>query len=390
MRASKFYLFMTYSYDDILNLCVQSYLSARRNERSSLAQIGFEVDAERLLADLATQLHRRTWHPKPPIVFPNVEPVPREIFAPEFADRVVSHIPYMLLMPVLEDIFIYDSYSCRKGKGTLFGIHRFEHHLRSATNNWQREVHVLSLDISGYFMSINRQLLLNMTLEVIDRYAHRLGDIDWLKYVVREIIMRDPLVDCKFVGNPGLLARVPPQKRMEYAKPGCGIILGDVDSQMFSNLYLNSFDHYVKRELKIHHYGRYVDDAILIHPSADYLNDCMWKCKAYLEERLQLTLHPHKCSIISSNDANTFLGVTVHPHYSRISNIAERRMYNHLLHKACALSPDAEFENLSLLNSYLGYNTGKRCRRTFNAALRRTDARRNLSFDNSKFLNNNH
>ena len=40
--------------------------------------------------------------------------------------------------------------------------------------------------------------------------------------------------------------------------------IGDLTSQLFSNIYLNELDQYVKRELKVQHYGRYVDDFFLV------------------------------------------------------------------------------------------------------------------------------
>ncbi len=39
----------------------------------------------------------------------------------------------------------------------------------------------------------------------------------------------------------------------------------------FSNVYLNEFDHFMKRDLKIKYYGRYVNDFILIHNDKEYL-----------------------------------------------------------------------------------------------------------------------
>lgn len=377
---------MGYSYEDIHKLCVDGYLDARRHERSKHAQLQFEVGIGHRVGELARSLYKRTWKPSPPFVFATSYPVPREIFAPVFDDRVVSHIVCALIMPVLERLFIYDSYSCRKGKGTQFGVQRFEHFIRSASRNWQKEVYVLSLDISGYFMSIDRQLLLDMVLGVIDRYVYLFRDPDFVRYLVREIIMRNPLDGCQLIGRKRDLCAVPPQKRMECAKPGCGLILGDVTSQMFSNLYLNPFDQFAKRELGIRYYGRYVDDARMVHDSAAYLQECMERSISFLKDNLKLTIHPHKCSICSSNDCNTFLGVDVNPWYSRISRNAERRLYTSLLHMDCDASVQSRQD---ALNSYVGYAANKHCRRTFNAALRRNKVRKELRFDNKKFIINN-
>ena len=70
---------------------------------------------------------------------------------------------------------------------------------------------------------------------------------------------------------------------MFYAKPNCGLLIGNLTSQLFSNVYLNLLDQFIKRILKIKHYGRYVDsspsvfsdsDANTRRNSDDYVSGC--------------------------------------------------------------------------------------------------------------------
>ncbi len=42
-----------------------------------------------------------------------------------------------------------------------------------------------------------------------------------------------------------------------------GLPIGNLTSQFWANVYLNSFDHFVKRELRCGGYVRYVDDFLL-------------------------------------------------------------------------------------------------------------------------------
>ena len=51
-------------------------------------------------------------------------PVQREIFAADFRDRVVHHLVIGELDALFERTFIHDSYSCKQGRGTLFGVRR--------------------------------------------------------------------------------------------------------------------------------------------------------------------------------------------------------------------------------------------------------------------------
>lgn len=46
----------------------------------------------------------------------------REVIAADFRDRLVHHLLFNFLNPHLEKLLIHDCYSCRKGKGTGFGI----------------------------------------------------------------------------------------------------------------------------------------------------------------------------------------------------------------------------------------------------------------------------
>jgi hypothetical protein len=61
-----------------------------------------------------------------------------------------------------------------------------------------------------------------------------------------------------------------------------GVPIGNLMSQTFANVFLNSLDHFCKRVLKIRHYGRYMDDGIMVAP--DRLTGLQWleKISAHL------------------------------------------------------------------------------------------------------------
>jgi len=52
------------------------------------------------------------------------DPKPRIIYASSFYERVVHHAIMNIIEPRLESFAIYDSYACRKGKGTHKAIIR--------------------------------------------------------------------------------------------------------------------------------------------------------------------------------------------------------------------------------------------------------------------------
>jgi len=82
------------------------------------------------------------------------------------------------------------------------------------------------------------------------------------------------------------------------------------------NVYLNSFDHFVKRELRCPAYLRYVDDFLLF--TDDKATLARWR--ALVVERLaawRLTIHPH-AQPRPVGEGIPFLGFTVFPDRRRL------------------------------------------------------------------------
>jgi len=129
-----------------------AYYAARSNKRNTINALKFEKHFEHNLFKLCEDIIERKYDPQPSICFIVNKPVKREIFAADFRDRVVHHYIYNHISPVFEKTFINDSYSCRKGKGTHYGIQRLDHFIRSCSHNYSKDCYILKLDIKGYFM----------------------------------------------------------------------------------------------------------------------------------------------------------------------------------------------------------------------------------------------
>ena len=351
---------MTYTYEEIHRRVTNGYLKARSEERNTPAQLEFEMHLENNLRALSFELYLRKWSPLPLDWFVLTKPSVREVFAPQFRDRVVSHVLFEILMPVYDRLFIYDSYSCRIGKGTLFGIRRFEHHLRSVTNNYTREAYVLNLDISGYFMSIDRQILYGLIHAEIEKYARFCADFDlaFTEDLAQTFLFRNPLAGCQYHGNPCLKKLVQPNKSLFGQPERVGLPIGDVINQLNSNIYLNSFDHFVKRALHIHGYGRYVDDSRSVHQSRAYLEECKEQSAEYLKDVLHLNLNARKSTITSAYEPNTFLGATIMPYYKTANEKSIqkfKRTMKDINRRIAAGEPMDLTSELSKINSALGY-----------------------------------
>ena len=329
--------------DRLLNL---AYLDARQNERNRNAQLRFELDLENNIRNLRTRLWKREYTPDPPICF--VIDTPREIFAPQFQDRVVSHLLFNMIAPLFDPLFIYDSYSCRKEKGTLFGIERLEHHLRSCTENYTKRAYVLCLDISGYFMNINKQTLYNILITEMNKHKNtweKVIDYNFVDYLFRAILFRDPTKGAIKLGNPNNWNKLPSYKSLFNALPGIGLTIGDITSQLFSNIYMDPTDQYIKRDLGCKHYGRYVDDLRIVHNDKNFLHDISIKIGNFINTNLGLSLNTTKTRIIRADKTVDFLGARIRKGRRYVApstavNFAKKAYVG---------------QDISILNSYIGY-----------------------------------
>ena len=161
--------------EDLLNDVLEAYYEARKRKRNTRSQVSFEMNLEHNLVELYDELRLRTWKPSCGLCFISEEPVKREVFASPFRDRVVHHLLFDYISPIFERLFIYDSYSCRKGKGTLKALERYEHHIRACSNNYTGNCYILQLDLKGYFMSIDKARLYKIIKADLEMMRHRKG-----------------------------------------------------------------------------------------------------------------------------------------------------------------------------------------------------------------------
>ncbi len=355
----------------------QAYLDARRNKRNTSSQLRFEFNLEHNLIELYEELVDRRYKPRPCTCFIIEDPVKREVFASDFRDRVVHHLYYNYVAPVFERTFIYDSYSCREGKGTLFGIERLEHHLRSVTNNYTREAYILKLDIQGYFMNIRRDLLLEKVLGTLDKYwSRKVGNTDsqpgfnaltWadvvprdlIEWLSRVIILKDPLKDCIIRGKKNDWKNLPPSKSLRCSPQNVGLPIGDLTSQLFSNVLLNDLDWYVTHTLGFAHYGRYVDDFYLCSTNKLALKRAIGGIRIFLADR-GLTLHPKKIVLQRADERIRFLGAEIYPYYRWVRSRTVVKFNNAINEIMCQnaqnqLTDEQKQYVVSVLKSYLGY-----------------------------------
>jgi RNA-directed DNA polymerase len=273
-----------------------SYLQARKNKRNTHNQLRFEMYQEDGLMQLAKAIYERRYIPKPCIAFIINKPVMREIFAADFTDRIVHHLLYRCIYPIIDHKLINDTYSCRVGKGTSYGINRVNKFIRSCSNNYSIETYILKLDIQAYFMNMQHQIIYDKVLAMLpDKKQYYLGiSRDTVLYLLRQTIFNPVKENCRIKGSRNDWNGLPSSKSLFYYPNNTGLPIGNLTSQVFGNIYMNDFDQYVKRELKINYYGRYVDDMVFVHNDKGYLQSLIPKLSSFLHSILKLNIHPNK------------------------------------------------------------------------------------------------
>ncbi|OPZ97480.1 MAG: Reverse transcriptase (RNA-dependent DNA polymerase) [Bacteroidetes bacterium ADurb.Bin416] len=348
----------------------RAYYDARKHKRNTLNQLRFEMNLEENLVELYRDILEGRYRVGRSVCFIVNKPVKREIFAADFRDRVVHHLLYNYLSPVFEPVFIDDSYACRKGLGTLKGIERLEHHIRSCTKNFTLPAYVLKLDIQGYFMSINRNSLYCIIERYLVRHASRFDasvstkggfNLQLVLYLTREVVFNDPTCGCLVRGSRSDWNGLPPSKSLFHSATGCGLPIGNLTSQLFSNIYLNELDRFIKRTLGVKHYGRYVDDFFLVHPDKWFLLNAEEQIRAFLRDRLDLTLHPKKVYLQETTKGVAYLGAVVKPYRRYMIEKTLRRILqslrdlNALAGRNRPLSTYKQQRLQAGVNSYIGF-----------------------------------
>ncbi|NLY33930.1 MAG: RNA-dependent DNA polymerase [Alcaligenaceae bacterium] len=275
-----------------------AYLKARRGKRYSSSCIRFERDLEGNLIQLQNDLAWGSYKTGNYVRFSVFEPKRRQVSAlGDFRDRVVHHAICLLLNPIYEPRFIFDSYACRVGKGTHLGADRTQEMMRECVAK-HGKLYALKADISKYFASIDHAILKKLI-------RRKISDTKVLTLI-------DEIID----------------SYCEHGKPGKGLPLGNLTSQIFANIYLDSLDQFVKNEKRERWYVRYMDDFIILHPDKQHLQALRLDIQFWLGQNLILSTN-HKTGVfpVSTNKGRglDFLGYHLWPDRRRLRKASLKR-----------------------------------------------------------------
>ncbi|MBR1795995.1 RNA-directed DNA polymerase [Candidatus Saccharibacteria bacterium] len=332
----------------------QAYLEARIGKRGTEDEIRFEVNLFDNIDRLTEAIITRTYKPGRGIAFIVRDPVIREIFAATFKDRVVHHLLYDLSYNWWDRRFIGNSFSCRVGKGTELGWRTMRKDMIKCSKMGKVPSTIYKFDLSGYFMSLNRRLLYERVDWGLKQQFKEAPKIYQLaKYLWHEVIFDHPTEGVTIRGTKHDWRNLPKTKSLFFQPPETGIVIGNLTSQLLSNIYLDQLDRFVKIELGYKYYGRYVDDFYIVIPNTEKarLAKDRKRIELYLGS-LGLKLHPKKCYAQPVEHGVEFLGAKVYLQHvqpgSRVKHNFHRAVYN----TANGLRP-----NFEAITSYTGLMT---------------------------------
>lgn len=335
----------------------EAYFACRKNKRNTINALRFETDFETELFKLRDEIEAGTYQPKRCIAFIVNKPVKREIFAADFRDRVVHHYVIGKVNALFEALFIPNSFACRKNKGTLYGIQKTAAAIRSLSNNYSEDLYVMKLDIAGFFMNINREILFEKLASFLHAHYY-FNDRLQLIELFRKIIFQNPAASCIIKGHTFDWDGLPKNKSLFYSPSDCGLPIGNLTSQVLANFYLHDLDQFIVSLLPDGFYGRYVDDFVMLHKNKQRLIVVKTQIKKYVDEQLQLKIHPNKVYLQHYSKGLPYLGTIIKPGRIYCSRRTKGNFFKvvrqYLAPGKCATLHDTECFVASV-NSYLGH-----------------------------------
>ena len=261
-----------------------------RGKRRRLDVLEFEHQLEANIFALQTDLKSGDYQHGDYQPFTIWDPKQRRIHKAVVRDRLAHQAVVNIIEPLFEQSFIYDSFSCRKGKGTHAGVERLRKFLSQASYGNHRTVYALKCDVHKFFASLEHTKLLN-------KLSNKIIDPQTLELL------------SKIIGS------------FEYT-PNCGIPLGN----LFANIYMHQFDFFVKHALREKYYVRYCDDFVIVSDSRKHLLELLPPIEEFLGRELELKLHPAKVSLRKWNQGIDFLGYVLKPHCTVLRTKTKRRL----------------------------------------------------------------
>lgn len=304
----------------------EAWFAFRRGKCTRADVQHFSRHAEKELFLLRRRLVAGSYRHGPYHTFRIQDPKPRVIRRARVVDRVVHQAIHTELTRLYDRRFLEHVYSGRIGKGVHAGVRAVERMTWRESKNYSRPWFFLKCDIQRFYDSVDHLVLIEIIRKTIDDE--------------RMVAIIETIVSSFYAEGT----------------PGKGLPIGNLTSQVFTNIYLNSFDRFIAQSIGGSRYARFADDFVVVSHDPSVLRSLKAKAERFLAERLKLTLHPQKVTLAPLHHGLDFLGYVLLPHYRRVRSNTVKRMFQKLSVKVAGYySGRVPLEHIERsVSSYLG------------------------------------
>lgn len=349
------------AYDISLTSVLEAYEDCIRHKRSSNSYTEFVMSHETALIDLWKSIRAGCYQPSTSITFVVHYPIPREVFAAAFIDRVVHHWIAQRITPILE-MFFHScgnvTMNCRPGYGTLRAIKTVENNIRRFSENYTRDCWIFKGDISNFFMSLDKVLMMEMVAHLINEHYHG-DDKRTLLYLLGVTISHCPQDNCERHTPIESWGLVPKRKSLFGSDRSKGMPIGNLPSQLLANLYIAVFANWLVNVKEIDTLVIYADDFTFLMRDKAEICKLIPEIRRFLDEQLLVKLHPDKIYIQHYKHGTKFVGAVIKPGRNYVSSRTIGRFWEKCVeyNKANRTHEEklASLERyVATINSYLG------------------------------------
>ena len=328
----------------------EAMLSTRKNKRRSQDSVEFEIHWERKLFNLIDDINTRTISPTA-YTFVTKENS-REVFACEFAMRIIHHFIDKRLRPILEAELTQYTFNNRVGYGPVQAIEQVIHNIDKCTEHYTKDAYIIQWDIKGYFPNAIQDTVYKQLSDLVLR-KYIGDDKEDLLYMIRASIYSYPTHHC-YRKSPLCFWESIPEYKSLFSKPdGIGGAIGHLIWQNAMNYYLNDLDHWIVDTLGLD-YVRFVDDSVVIVQNKEMaLAFLMPEVRRRMAE-VGVELHPKKFYCQHYKKGFKFIGTVIRPNRTELNSRIIWHAYNKIVQLNKKPTPGAVEHCICSLNSYTG------------------------------------
>ena len=307
----------------------------------------------KLIFELADKIARGEYTPDTSICFVLNYPRYREVFAAKYIDRVAHHLVAPFIQYTTESVHNANgniSHGNRKRLSAHTAAVQISSYMRGMPNGY-----VATMDVSGFFMNINRA----KAYEIFARFyaEYRPAPLarwysDLMLALLRVLILHDPTSDCVRNSPASAWEYIAANKTL-FGNDGKGLPIGNFYSQLIANLVLAVWGIEILNAGERCNITQFVDDMCIVAPDAQTITRLRKRSKDVLRS-LGLQLHECKYYIQPVRHGVQFCGRVIYDNRIYTSNRTIRACKNtiRILLKDCTLQNAYRLQ--CSFNSYAG------------------------------------